>query len=60
VKGTRAERALAYLVVLYSQKYQRVRTAKGPEHLHTRRLERIWKHLRAAHDGMLFERSDAK
>ena len=49
-------RFLLQLAYHYMQKAQRVRAAKGVEHLHTRRLERIAKHLVAAHDGIVGER----
>ncbi len=37
----------------YAAKAQRVRARKGVEHLHTRRVERIATHLRAAYDGIV-------
>lgn len=43
----------------YAMKAQRVRASKGVEHLHTRRLERIAKHLRAAYDGINGEGNEA-
>jgi hypothetical protein len=36
----------------YAVKAARVRAAKGALSMHTRRLERISKHLRAAYDGI--------
>jgi hypothetical protein len=47
---------LAKLADLYQVKANRVRQEKGAAHLHTRRLERIAGHLRAAHDGIVGER----
>lgn len=57
----RNARVLAFLLSLshhYGLKAQKVRQRKGVEHLHTRRLERISKHLRAAHDGIAGDRAD--
>lgn len=44
----------------YGVKANAVRATKGVEHLHTRRLERIAKHLRAAHDGIVGERQEGR
>jgi hypothetical protein len=44
---------LLHLSKHYAAKAQRVRARKGIEHLHTRRLERIAKHLGAAYDGIV-------
>lgn len=56
---TKAERAIPQFLLQLAHHYglraQRVRVAKGPAHLHTRRLERIAKHLRAAYDGITFK-----
>jgi hypothetical protein len=51
-------RFLLALAHHYGVKAGRVKAAKGPLHLHTRRLERVAKHLRAAYDGIIGERAD--
>lgn len=57
---TKAERAIPRLLLklahLYGVKADQVRASKGVAHLHTRRLERIARHLRAAYDGIVGER----
>ena len=60
---TKRERAVPrFLLTLahhYAMKAQAVRGRKGQASMHTRRLERIAKHLRAAYDGIIGERSES-
>lgn len=52
-------RLLLGLAHRYAVKAQDVAKKKGVGHLHTRRLERIAKHLRAAYDGIVGDHGEA-
>lgn len=60
----KADRAICTLLLRWSHYYglkaARVKSAKGPAHLHTRRLERIARHMRAAYDGIIGGRVEAE
>lgn len=60
--ATKHERAIQRFLLQLAHHYgvnaNDSRARRGAEHLRTRRLERIAKHLRAAYDGIVGERLD--